>query len=224
MNRCSERRPLWRRRGVVATIAAIASGLVASPALAVNAQSADQFIQVIGDQTVSILRDNGLSQQSKLVALKDLLDQSTDLNLIGRLVMGQHWRRASPEQQRAFVELFDKLVMRTMAERMSRYRGQTFQIIGSSPIDERDTKVSTRLSLPGEEPFQVDWRVRKSDRGFLLIDIVVEGISLVVTQRSEVNEVVGKQGIDGLLAEMQGRVNGKGDGAWPTATVSSPPA
>lgn len=223
MNRYSDGRPLWHRRGFVAVSAAAGLMLLAPPAFAVAAQSADQFIQEIGDQTVGILRDNGLSQQQKLVALKKLLDEATDLNLISRLVMGQHWRRATPEQQHEFIELFDKLVMRTMAERMSRYRGQTFQIVGSTPIDERDTKVSTKLLLPGEEPFQVDWRVRKGDRGYLLIDIVAEGISLVVTQRSEVNEVVGKQGINGLLTEMQGRVAGRGPGAWPTTAAAAPP-
>ena len=60
-------------------------------------------------------------------------------------MLGRYWREAKPPQQAEFVRLFKELLMQTMAERISWYNGQTFEITGGKPIDERDTMVSTRI-------------------------------------------------------------------------------
>ena len=66
--------------------------------------------------------------------------------------------------------------MQTMAERFSWYTGETFEITGEKPVDERDTMVSTRILRPsGKPPILVDWRVRQGANGYLLIDILAEG-------------------------------------------------
>ena len=97
--------------------------------------------------------------------------------------------------------------MQTMAERFSWYTGETFEITGAKPVDERDTMVATRILRPsGKPPIMVDWRVRERDGSFLLIDILAEGVSLVVTQRAEAADVIGRDGLDGLLGEMRTRL------------------
>ncbi len=168
--------------------------------------SAEAFIQGLGDRTLVILEQPGTPQE-KLTGLKQLLDQATDLELIAKLVLGRYWREAKPPQQAEFVRLFKELLMQTMAERLSWYNGQTFEITGGKPIDERDTMVSTRiLRTSGKPPIMVDWRVRRDQGAYLLIDILAEGVSLVVTQRSEAADVIGQRGIDGLLDDMRARL------------------
>lgn len=168
--------------------------------------SAQQFIQDLGNRTLAVL-DQPIEPPAKLNQLKQLLDKSTDLELVARLVLGRYWRQATPEQQAEFVGLFNELLMQTMAERMSWYNGQTFEITGANPVDERDTMVATRILRPsGKPPILVDWRVREKDGSFLLIDILAEGVSLVVTQRAEAAEVIGRDGLDGLLGQMRTRL------------------
>ena len=193
------------RRHLLALLAA--SPLISSRALgAADPTSPTDFIQGMGDRTLAIL-DQPVSQPEKLNQLKQLLDGATDLELVARLVLGRYWRQATPEQQAEFVALFKELIMQTMAERMSWYNGQTFEITNSRLVDERDTMVATRILRPsGKPPILVDWRVRQGAGGYLLIDILVEGVSLVVTQRAEAAEVVNQRGIDGLLAEMRTRL------------------
>ena len=172
--------------------------------------SAKDFIQGLGDQTLAVL-DQPAAAPEKLKQLKQLLDQATDLELVARLVLGRYWRQATPEQQSEYVRLFKELVMQTMAERMSWYNGQTFVITGAKPVDERDTMVETRILRPsGKPPILVDWRVRESGGSFLLIDILAEGVSLVVTQRAEAADVIGRGGLDGLLGEMRTRLARRG--------------
>ena len=170
--------------------------------------SATEFIRDLGDRTVAILR-TGLPDGQKLSELKQLLDQSTDLALVARLVMGQYWRQASEAQRQEYLRLFNALLMQNMAERFSWYTGETFKITDTKPLDERDTMVSTQIIRPpgsGKPPINVDWRVRQTDGRFLLIDIVPEGISLVVSQRSEAAEFISRNGINGLLDEMRARL------------------
>ncbi len=181
-------------------------GVLLPRAAKADIHGAEQFIQDLGDRTLIVLEQPG-EESEKLKQLKRLLDQSTDLELIARLVLGRYWRQATPEEQAEFVELFNELLMQTMAERMSWYNGQTFEITGARPIDERDTMVSTRILRPsGKPPILVEWRVREQDGSFLLIDIVAEGVSLVVTQRAEASEVIGRDGLDGLLGQMRTRL------------------
>jgi len=187
---------------------ALASGLmIARRAGATTGDaSAKQFIQRLGDRTLAVL-DQPTSAPEKLSQLKQILDQATDLELVARLVLGRYWRQATPEQHAEFVALFKELLMQTMAERMSWYNGQTFEITNSRLVDERDTMVATRILRPsGKPPILVDWRVRQGAGGYLLIDILAEGVSLVVTQRAEAAEVINQRGIDGLLAEMRTRL------------------
>lgn len=200
-------RPRLQRRRLL--LGVVAAGLVAygfAGAGSAAQGSPDQFIQRLGDRTVAILKA-GSSPQQKLKELKQVLNEATDLPVIGRLIMGQYWRQASEAQQQEYLKLFDGLVMQAMAERFSWYSGETFKITESSKIDDRDSFVRTQIIRPtGEPPIAVDWRVRQTDQGHILIDIVAEGISLVQTQRNEVYEIAGQSGIDGLLQEMRNRL------------------
>ncbi|HET6467365.1 MAG TPA: ABC transporter substrate-binding protein [Geminicoccaceae bacterium] len=198
------RRRLLAGAGALAAVAAFGRGLAAREA------GAEAFIREVGTQTVEILRRPRADAAERLRDLVGVLNRSTDLDLVGRLVMGQHWRTATEQQRARFLELFRALVVRTMADGLNRYSGETFEITGSRAIDERDVVVSTLIVAPSSpQPTRVDWRVRQQDGRFQIIDIIAEGVSMVVTQRSEVAEVVGQRGIDGLLATLEDRLAGR---------------
>ena len=160
---------------------------------------------------MAVLRDKSLPPAKKVAELNDLLKVAVDLPLLARLVMGRYWRQATESQRQEYLKLFNDLVTHTMATRLNTYGGQTFDIVGASSIDDNDSVVSTKILQPsGGAPVNVDWRVRQADGGFKIIDIVAEGVSMVVTQRSEAAEIIGKRGIDGLLDEMRRRLNQPG--------------
>ncbi|MCB1884584.1 MAG: ABC transporter substrate-binding protein [Geminicoccaceae bacterium] len=167
---------------------------------------AEAFVDKIGEKVMDILRDGSLDRAGKLAKLRGLLDESTDLDLVARLVMGPTWRQASPEQQAAYTKAFRQLINKTMADRLGDYGGETFGVTGSREANERDTIVSTQIKRPGgQAPIAVDWRVRNTDGERRIIDIVAEGVSLVVSQRDEVASIVGQKGIDGLIQTMEAR-------------------
>jgi phospholipid transport system substrate-binding protein len=207
-------RPMGRRRFLLgASLATVATGLAFGPGVAgAPDPTAEVFIERVGQRTVDILKETGLPVPERLARLKGVLDESIDLEYLARVILGRHWRSASEAQRREYLRLFDAIVIQAMAERLGSYAGQGFQIASSRPLDERDTFVATLITRTAADaaPFRVDWRTRKGDdAAFRIIDISVEGVSLVVTQRSEVDEVVNRAGVDGLLAEMRRRLESR---------------
>lgn len=173
---------------------------------ATPASTPAEFVREIGSRTVGILADADRPRTVKVAEVRAVLDSAFDLGFISRAVAGRHWRAMSPQQRAAYTGLFDRLISKIMAERISGYAGETFTLTRTVAIDQRDTLVGTAVRRPSGGPaWSIDWRVRDGDAGLRLIDVVVEGISLVLTQRAEADGIVQQAGLDGLLDEMRRR-------------------
>ncbi len=197
--------PHGSRRRLLQLAALLPLVAMARPALA-DASNAQAFIAELGDDVVAILTQADADNQQKLVELKTLLDNNTDLDLVARLVLGRHWRSASEADRKEYVGLFRKILTNTLAARLGDYEGQTFEVVGNNALSERDTAVQTRINrLNGAPPLSVDWRVRQGDGGYAIIDVVAEGVSLVVSQRNEVGSIIERQGMPGLIEAMRER-------------------
>lgn len=180
-------------------------------ALAPSAHAdAETFVTSLGGEVVATLQESDISKAEKLTKLQGLLDEVTDLELLAKLVLGRYWRTATPEERDAYVTVFRELANKTMADRLGDYGGETIEVIGSQQLNERDTMVQTLIHRPsGAPPYNVDWRVRESKDRTAVIDVVAEGVSLVVTQRSEVGEIVANKGMPGLIDTLNGRLEAK---------------
>jgi phospholipid transport system substrate-binding protein len=201
--------PIDRRtllHGVQLALAALLLGGRGAQA-AVSAEAAQALIENVGVEVLAVLRDPALDNPQKFNRLVALLDGPIDLEIIARLILGRHWRSASEAQQAEYLELFRAFALDNLASRLHVYDGQDFEIVGAQAVNERDAVVATRVTGGGRPPLKVDWRVRERDDGDLVaIDVIVEGVSLIVTQRSEFSAVIERRGMDGLLAELRQRV------------------
>lgn len=171
-----------------------------------NAPEAETFIETVGSDTIEVLQQAGSTTDQRVDAIQKILNQAADVELIGRLVLGRHWRQATPEQQEQYTRLFRGYALNSLAQRFSNYQGgERFKITGSQAIDEQDSQVGTEIYLPSRStPIAVDWRVRREDGRFSIIDVVAEGVSMLITNRAQIDSIVNRQGMDGLLQEMRG--------------------
>jgi phospholipid transport system substrate-binding protein len=185
--------------------------LAAPPAAAQNheqslATPVGKFIQQLGDQAIAVIADKNLNQDQRTDKFRDMLSTSFDLPTIGRFVIGRSWNAASPGQQQEYMKLFESLVIKTYSDRFALYTGEGFQVTAVRPESEKDSIVNSEITHPdGSEPTSVDWRVRNKDGKLGIIDVVVEGVSLSVTQRQEYASIIQHDGgkLDGLLALMR---------------------
>lgn len=163
-------------------------------------QEAAEFVRSLGAEAIAILTTPNATDEQRNERYRDLLDRGFALDTISRFVLGRHWRAASVEQRSEYRRLFREYVLDTYASRLNRYTGETFEVIKSLPLDEKDTLVSTEIRRPdGGPPIRVDYRVRQRREAHKVVDVQVEGVSLVTTQRAEFASIISRDGIDGLL-------------------------
>jgi len=170
------------------------------------ATPAGKFIQGLGDQAISVIADKSLSQDQRSDHFREMLRSSFDLPTIGRFVIGRSWNAATPDQQQEYMKLFESLVVKTYSDRFALYTGEGFRVTGVRPETEKDVVVTSEITHPdGSEPTTVDWRVRNKNGKLGIIDVVVEGVSLSVTQRQEYASIIQRDGgkLDGLLSLMR---------------------
>jgi phospholipid transport system substrate-binding protein len=199
------------RRALLRLLSMATLGLLLWQPLALAAPSEDgarALVEAAGARVLDILRDEALDDDEKFDRLVEVLTQSIDVELVGRLILGRHWRAADEAQRAEYQELFRSYALANLASRLHLYQGQTFEVTGAQTADDRDALVSSRINSRDRPPLRVVWRIRELDGGDLVaIDMVVEGVSLIVTQRSEFASVIERSGIDGLLAELRQRIN-----------------
>ena len=120
-----------------------------------------------------------------------------------RLAVGRGWAQATPEQKKKLVQEFRSMLVRTYSNAIGAYEGQSMKVmpVRMKPGDTEVT-VHNQFIRPGGKPVLIDYSMRKTDKGWKIYDIVVEGVSLVLTYRSEFDQVVKQEGIDGLIKRL----------------------
>ena len=166
---------------------------------------AARFIHQLGNRAIETLRTSDLTLDQREAQFRGLLREGFDLAFIGRFVLGKYWRAATPEQQEDYLALFGEYLVQTYSARLGGYSGETMAVVSTRQASEKDFVVRTQIDRPTGPPVVAKWRVRTTGGGFRIIDVMVEGISMAVTQRSEFASVVQRDGIDGLLVILRAR-------------------
>jgi phospholipid transport system substrate-binding protein len=167
----------------------------------------DELVKKVTDEVIAAVKgDKQLAAGDKEKALK--LAEEKVLPLIDfreatRLAVGRAWSRASTEQQEQLSAEFRRLLVRTYSNAISRYEGQTMQVLPSRhKPEDKDVTVRNQYLRPGQAAMHVDYSMYKTSEGWKIYDIVVEGVSLVITYRSEFGAIVKESGIDGLIKRL----------------------
>ena len=195
--------------------AAMAQDKVAGQTLKTEA-SADlpqgKFIQDLGDRAIKLLADTRLPPEEKNTQFRQMLRDTFDLPTIARFVIGRNWATATPEQQKEYMELFEALVVKTYSDRFAFYTGEGFKVRSTVPETDKDVVVNSDITHPDGSPATtVTWRVRQKADKMGIIDVVVEGVSMSLTQRQEYAAVIQRNGgdVNALLDLMRARVADK---------------
>ncbi len=195
------------RRALLFGLPALA--VLPGPALAAanraEVDGAAQFMRWLAGQAIAVLQANSGSLEQRESAFRRLLAQGFDVGFIGRFALGRHWRGASAQQQRDYLQLFSEYLLATYSRRLGGYAGERFDVSGAKAKGKRDILVATRIQRPGGQAIHADWRVRVIDDHYKIIDVAVEGVSMAITQRAEFAAVVKSHGLDGLLQALRAR-------------------
>lgn len=201
---------LWQLVSVLCLALILVPGVRTAEA-ASDVEAARAIIEEFGQEMLKVLGPDGQKDEQQFEKLTKLLKQAIDLDVTGRLILAKNWRRASDEQRTAYLDLFRPYALDNLASKIhassAKIPLENFEIVKSEAVGKNDVLVSTDLYWPGYPPYRLDWRLRAQKDGSLqAIDVMVQGISMVVTQRAEFASVIERRGFDGLLNQMRNQV------------------
>ena len=190
------------------TLGVLFAALLVSTGWAAAEQLApDQLVQKVTDEVMAAIKsDKQLAAGDRQKALKlaeEKILPYVDFEQATRLAVGRSWSQASPEQKKRLVTEFKNMLVRTYSNAVEAYQGQTLKVLPSrGKPDPEDTVVRTQFNRPGGQPLPIEFHMRQADNTWRVYDIVVEGVSLVMTYRSEFDAVVKQEGIEGLIKRL----------------------
>jgi phospholipid transport system substrate-binding protein len=170
-----------------------------------EASAAESFIQNLTDKGVAFLSDESLSVEQQKKEFKTILNRDFDLSTIGRFALGRYWKSADKGQRDEYLKLFKTMVVDVYSQRFQNYNGQQIEVIGSRPEGKRDVLVSSLLKQSSGPDVRLDWRVREKNGSFKVVDVIVEGVSMSLTQRSDFASVIQRGGgnVEALLEHLR---------------------
>ncbi len=167
----------------------------------------DVLVKSTAQDVISIIKNDKDLQngdQKKVLALVDAkILPNFDFTRMTQLAAGRYWRQATPEQRNALVSEFRTMLVRTYTKAFTQYKGETIDVkpLKLAPTD-TETTVRTQLLKPGGQPTDVDYVMRKSDAGWKVFDVVIEGVSMVTSYRSSFASQIEQSGIDSLIKSL----------------------
>ncbi len=186
-----------------------AAAMAAAPAAAAPDPAA--LIRDLGNQALAVLGKNVKSPE-RAARFRQLFREDFDVPVIARFVLGRYWRVATQAEQQEFVRLFEGYIALAYANRLADYGGEQLRVIGSRPDPDGAIVASEIIRTNGAPPAKVDWRVTLVNGNYKITDVVVEGVSMAVTQRSEFASVIQRNGgkVEGLLALLRQKMAAAG--------------
>ena len=161
----------------------------------------EAFVRDTADRVFTSYSDSTTDEQRAKV-FREVLTGAFELRTIARFTLGRYWRVASSDQRKEYRRLFEDFLVLAYANRFRDLSGVNLRVTSVRMINKRDQLVLTEVDAGGgRPPIRIGWRVRATKRGLRIVDVIVDGISMSVTQRDQFAAAIRTAGgkVDGLL-------------------------
>ena len=161
----------------------------------VDLDAARSLVAEVAEQGVSDVLVSDLSHGEKIERFRALFEQHFDIPAIARFVLARHARGLDEAELARFIDLFREVNIYTWARRFKDYDGQQLVVSDALADGDHGAFVDTRVEQEGnQQPMTVRWRLRQREDGFKVVDLIVEGVSMAITYRSEYGSVISQRG------------------------------
>jgi len=180
--------------------------LIALPAIAAEPPP-DEVVRKVTEEVMQAVQKSDALKAGERAAVLALVQEKVlphiDFRTATRIALGRDWKLATPAQRDQLVQEFQGMLLRIYSNSIGGYRGQKLEVqrVNMAPGD-TDVTVRNRYLQPGKAPVSVDYAMHRTPEGWKIYDVIVEGVSLALTYRSEFSAVVRQSGIDGLLKRL----------------------
>lgn len=168
-------------------------------------------VQVVADTSsriIQALHEHREELRSNPRKVYELIDQIAvprfDTEVISREVLGRYWRQATPDQRRRFMEAFRTYVINSYAKALLRYEDETVKVEPLRPGDRQGDRAVVHSVIQGSSgsPIHVDYRLFERNGQWKVYDVVVDGVSMVISYRDSFADKIEKAGLDALISDL----------------------
>lgn len=197
------------RRGpglVALLLAAAVAGFAVGPARATqNADpaAAKVVVRQTVDQVLAVLARKDLSIEERRSLIEDIAFQRFDFPTMSRLVLKRGWLRFNPAQREQFVKEFREYLAASYGTRIERYQQEKVDVTGDRVEPRGDVTVMTKIKGGSADGIEIDYRMRNREGSWKVIDVVIEGVSLVQNFHSQFADILSKGGPEELLRRLK---------------------
>lgn len=183
----------------------IAYFLVASLAQAAQATPTDaaNFVNDLSQRVITAVKRTDITDNEKEAKLNELFLQAVDTKWIGKFSLGRYWRTITPTQQEQFLNLYSKYLTGLYVPNFRKYTGNIVKVTDSKEIRPSEYLVQTELTdASNTMNIKISYRLLQNQKElekFIIFDVIAEGVSLIATQRAELNSVIEKDTFTGLI-------------------------
>ena len=149
-------------------------------------EAEEKFVSNFADKAISILSNESLNASQKNIQFTELVMSSIDMNLISKFVLSKYWKLATDDQKKAYLAAFKQYFISSYANKLDQYSGEKVVIVSSNAA-KKFVIVKSNIVRDGTDTLKIelDWRLLTRDGQTKIIDLSIEGISLIIAQREE---------------------------------------
>ena len=184
----------------------LAAGIVLTAAnIAAADASPTDAVRGSVDSILTLLQNKELDHATRRKEMRKVISERFDFRAMSQRTLATNWKKASKEQQQEFVQLFAQLIENTYIGRVEAYTDEKVDFPGEK-VKGKKAVVET-LILTATADIPINYKVYQKKNGeWWVYDVIIEGISLISNYRSSYQEIVKKEGIDGLIAKMKTKI------------------
>ena len=184
-------------------VAALLVAATPAPASEVEESAARATLQQTVDQVLAVLRNSALSQEQRRSQIEEIAYARFDLDTMSRLVLARRWRLFDESQRTDYIEQFKTYLANNYGDRINRYDQEEVEITGERSEARGDVTVKTRIVGGEFSDAVVHYRLRQKDGEWRVIDVIIEGISMVSNFRDQFKAVMGNGGPELLIQKLR---------------------
>ena len=174
------------------------------------AETPRQVVERTANEVLAVLRNKEMPSAQKREQIEAIVYAQVDFDTLSRLVLARNWSKMTPAQQEAFHAEFKRHLSVTYGNNIDSYKNERLEITGERKEAREDYTVHSKIIRGGPDDIKVDYRLRQRDDVWRIIDVVVEGVSLVSNFRSQFQQIIANGGIEKLLQLLREK-NAKGE-------------
>jgi len=194
------------RRDVLRLLGRTAVGLgVLATVPAMAADDPGQLIQTVANEVIELVKTKTGAERE--AGLQKVLEAYFDMPFMGRSALATHWEKTSPDERRRYLHAEINAEAHAYSDRFGQYGGQTLDVGKVITRAGGVYVVQSRLNQKEGEPVKIDWEVRNTGEGLRITDVKIEGVSMVMTRRSDFNSYINEHGgqVEALIRELESR-------------------